>query len=231
LEVTFTLLGVRENVREWTHTLPSRLPLWELESWIFRKWFEGLKFIKLKTSLPIRNLLRHICLKWVRMIHLSTYNTSYGWKKGKESKCQFDYWPLKVKNHLELRVWRWRATYRWKAFNKGYNFSLDLALVKGLHKKLWVSKVARVRISRISKLLTWESEENDIWVQPSWPIIENIIWGKVVASPKFGPLWVLLIYVCSCFVYAPKVLQLRIHQLVVWFLDVHVNNWPACHLS
>jgi hypothetical protein len=32
------------------------------------------------------------------MIYLSTYNTSYGQKKGWESKCQFDSQPLKVKN-------------------------------------------------------------------------------------------------------------------------------------
>jgi len=28
----FMLLGVQESVREWTFTLPSELPLWELES-------------------------------------------------------------------------------------------------------------------------------------------------------------------------------------------------------
>ncbi len=30
--VTFALLGVWESVREWIHTLPNGLPLWELES-------------------------------------------------------------------------------------------------------------------------------------------------------------------------------------------------------
>jgi hypothetical protein len=44
------------------------------------------------------------------MIHLSTYNISYGLKK------------LKAEHHLELRACKWHATYRWKAFNKGYNF-------------------------------------------------------------------------------------------------------------
>jgi len=34
------------------------------------------------------------------MTHLNTYNTSYGKKKGWESKCQFDFQPLKVKNNL-----------------------------------------------------------------------------------------------------------------------------------
>jgi hypothetical protein len=68
--------------------------------------------------------------------HLSTYNTSYGPKKGQESKCQFDSQPLKVKNHHGLRAWKERATYSWKFFDKGYNYSLNFISIKGLHKKL-----------------------------------------------------------------------------------------------
>jgi hypothetical protein len=26
-------------------------------------------------------------------------------------------------------------------------------------------------------------------------------------------------------------LQLRTNQFVVWFVQVHVNNWPTCHSS
>jgi hypothetical protein len=70
------------------------------------------------------------------MIHLSAYNTSYGPKKGQESKCQFDSQPLKVENCPKLHVCKWRATYRWKALNKGYNFDLNLISIRGLHKKL-----------------------------------------------------------------------------------------------
>ncbi len=40
-----------------------------------------------------------------------------------------------------------------KAFVKGYNFALDLAF-KGLHKKLWASKMAKVPISGILGCLT-----------------------------------------------------------------------------
>jgi hypothetical protein len=29
-----------------------------------------------------------------------------------------------------------RAMYRWKAFDEGYNFTLDLISIKGLYKKL-----------------------------------------------------------------------------------------------
>jgi hypothetical protein len=36
-ESHFMLPGVQKSVREWTHTFPSGLPLWELESqWILK---------------------------------------------------------------------------------------------------------------------------------------------------------------------------------------------------
>jgi len=47
---------------------------------------------------------------------------------------------------------KWRATYRWKDLNEGYNFYSHLNSIKGLHKKLWGSKVARVPTLRISGL-------------------------------------------------------------------------------
>jgi hypothetical protein len=65
--------------------------------------------------------------------------------------------PLKIRNRLDLLACKWRATYFWKDLDKGYNFSLDLISIKGLHKKLWASKVVRVPILRFSKLPTWES--------------------------------------------------------------------------
>jgi hypothetical protein len=53
------------------------------------------------------------------MIHLSNYNTSYGQKKGQESKYQFASQPLKVENRLESHACKWRTTYRWKDRNEG----------------------------------------------------------------------------------------------------------------
>jgi hypothetical protein len=91
------------------------------------------------------------------MIHLNIYNISYGWNKGWESKCQFDFQPLKVGNHPKLRECRLCATYRWKYLNKGYNFVLDLNSIGGLNKTLLATKVAEVLILRISKPSTWES--------------------------------------------------------------------------
>jgi hypothetical protein len=79
--------------------------------------------------------LKHRCLKWARMTHLSTSKTSYDREKGWESKCQNDSRPLKVKNHLKLRVCKWHGTYHSKDLGLGYNF-LNLTPIEGLHKKL-----------------------------------------------------------------------------------------------
>jgi len=74
-------------------------------------------------------------------------------------------------------------------------------------------------------------EQNDIWVQAPWPGIENIISEKVVASPKSRPWWILWIHVYMRLIHAPKMLQLRTNQLIVWFVHVRVNNWPTSHFS
>jgi len=79
-------------------------------------------------------------------------NTSYGPKKGQESICQFDSWPLKVKNRPDLLMCMWHVTYCWKALNEGYNFALDLTSIGGLKTKLWASKVVGVPILKISGL-------------------------------------------------------------------------------
>jgi hypothetical protein len=64
----------------------------------------------------------------------------------------------KVKNRPDLLVYRWRATYHWKAFDKGYYFSLDLISIKDFHTKLWASQVARVLISGILGLRSPETK-------------------------------------------------------------------------
>jgi hypothetical protein len=78
------------------------------------------------------------------MTHLDTSNTSYGQMKGRESNCQFDSRPLKVGNRPDFLMCRWCARYHWKSFNKGWNFSLYLISIRGLHAKLWAPKVTRI---------------------------------------------------------------------------------------
>jgi hypothetical protein len=74
--VTFMFSGMQENVREWTPTLPSEVPLWELKSQWIPKFLEGdgrgqdsLVWIFFYI---IGKLLECRCLKWARMTHLST---------------------------------------------------------------------------------------------------------------------------------------------------------------
>jgi len=123
-----------------------------VDSQMFRKWLQRSKLNGLRGYLYHCKVIERRCLKWVRITHLDIWNTSYGQKKGQESNWQFDFWPLKVKNQLKFLVCRWHATYHWKALNKGYNFTLDLISIEGLHTKLWGSKVVEVLTFVISRL-------------------------------------------------------------------------------
>jgi hypothetical protein len=74
-------------------------------------------------------------------------------------------------------------------------------------------------------------EQNDIWVLAPWPGTKYTIRGKVMASPKSEPWWILWVHVCSWLIRAPKVFQLRTNQLDVWFVQVWVGNWLVCQSS
>jgi hypothetical protein len=88
-ESHFMISGVQKSVREWTLTLPSEFPFWELKS----QW--TLEFLEsnFKDQIAliwdiiyiIWKLLECRCLKWACMTHLDTWNKSYGQKKGQES--------------------------------------------------------------------------------------------------------------------------------------------------
>ncbi len=111
----------------------------------------------------------------------------------------------KSQNHTEIFACRWCATYHWKAQSKVYIRSYG---------------PPKCRKSQFWKLRDFQfgsPETNDIWMQPPWVITNNTIKGKVVATPKSGPWWVVWVCVCSWFFFAPKVLQLCTNQLVVWF--------------
>jgi hypothetical protein len=226
LGVTFILLGVWKSVRnepthsqvdshtpQWTFTLGVGVLMESLRSPEFlENHLKGQNSLDWKFPYTIENRLRCRCLYWACIFHLNTYNTSYGQKKGWELKSQFDPWSLKVRNHLELRVCRWHATYHWKALNEGYNFVVDFISIGGLQKSYGRPKWWEFQFW---KFKDWNLGENDIWVQPLWLVIENIIREKVVASPKFRLWWVLWVRVCSWFICAPKVFHLCSNQLVV----------------
>jgi hypothetical protein len=71
---------------------------------------------------------------------------------GRESNCQFDSRPLKVRNRPNFLMCTWCATYCWKDLNKSYNFVLDFISIGGLHTKLWGPKITRVPTLAISGL-------------------------------------------------------------------------------
>jgi hypothetical protein len=55
-------------------TLPSELPLWELEFWWILQFSEGMGQNSLDWNIlyKIGNVLEFRCLKWARMTHLDT---------------------------------------------------------------------------------------------------------------------------------------------------------------
>ncbi len=89
------------------------------------------------------------CLKWSCMTHLDNWNTTSGQKKGWESNWHFDPRPLKIRNRLDFLTCKWRETYCLKALDEGYNFVSYFISIRGLHTKLWASKVAKVQTLKI----------------------------------------------------------------------------------
>jgi hypothetical protein len=92
----------------------------------------------------IGKLLERKYLKCSCIAHLDIWNASYGQKKGRESNCQFDFRPEKVRNRPKILGYRGRATYHWKALNESYNVALDCISIGGLLAKLLCPKIARV---------------------------------------------------------------------------------------
>jgi hypothetical protein len=62
----------------------------------------------------VGKVLKCRCPKWPCMSHLDICSTSYGRKKGRESKWQFGSRPLKVGNRPNSGVCRWCVTNHWK---------------------------------------------------------------------------------------------------------------------
>jgi hypothetical protein len=148
------------SVREWIFTLPRQFPSWERES----RWTLEISESDLRGQISMAccalyingKILKRRCLKWARIAHLDIWNTSYDQKKGRESNSResanFDSRPLKVGHRPEILSYRRRATYRWKALDKSYNFALDHTSIQGLLAKLWGSKVLGVPQGGISGL-------------------------------------------------------------------------------
>jgi len=124
-------------------------------------------------------------------------------------------------------VCRWHATYRWKVFDDGYNFFLDLISIKGLHTKLCAPKVAGIPVVGISgggPMTKWHLDAD--------PVAKHKIYykrGKVVASLKSRSWWVLLVCVCMWFVRAPRCFNYALTNLLfdwcrsMWMIELLIN--------
>jgi hypothetical protein len=116
----------------------------------------------------------------------------------------------------------------------GLQLCFNLTSIEDLHTKLWASKVTRVPISRILGLPVGASKQNDIWVLALWPSIENTIRGKVMASPKSRPWWVLWVHVYMWFAHALKMFSYVLTNLLfslcmsMWVINLLVNL-PSPH--
>ncbi len=120
-------------------------------------------------------------------------------------------------------------TYRWKDFDKGYNFFLNLTSIKGLHAKLWAPKVARVLVVRILGLPLGSFETK--WHLGASPMARHKVYYKREggAFPKFRPWWVLWVCVCPWFIRAPKCYNYTLTNLLfglckfMWVSEVLAN--------
>jgi hypothetical protein len=179
---------VPKRVKEWTLTLLSELPCWELESQMDSQIF-------------------------IAQLHRSKthYLEAFFISLKKRSRLK----PLKVKNWPYFLACRQCATYHSKDFSKGYNFALDLIAIEGLHVKLCAPKVMGVPIVRILRLpLGSLGTKSHLDVAP----MERCRVYYKGEGGGFPQVWAVVSLVClncSWFVLAPKVLQLCTKHFVL----------------
>jgi hypothetical protein len=129
--------------------------------------------------------------------------------------CQFDSWPLKVKNRPNFLACKWRATYRWKNLDRGYNFVLNCIAIRGLHKKLCTSKVVGVLVVRISGLPLGSlgtKSHLDVAPMKSYRVYYK---GEGGGFPQVQAVVSLVCSSCPWLVLAPKVFQLCTNHFVL----------------
>jgi hypothetical protein len=132
-------------------------------------------------------------------------------------------------------VCKWHATYHWKAFNKGYNFALDLTSIEGLHTKLWASKIAGVLILGISGLPLGNCGTK--WHLGASPVARHREYYKEEGGgfPKSRLWWVLWVRAYPWLVVHQKCSNYALTNLLfglckfVWIIDLLVNI-PNPHL-
>jgi hypothetical protein len=137
-------------------------------------------------------------------------------------------WLLTTKNResFYFLACRWHATYRWKALDKGYNFFSEFISIRGLHTKLWASKVAEVLILRISGLSLGNPETK--WCLAAGPMAKHRVYYKgegdgfppCSGRGEFCEFVLLVASPCT------KMLQLRTNQLCL--VCAGLCEWLNC---
>jgi hypothetical protein len=137
--------------------------------------------------------------KWARIIHLDTWNTSYGlWLPTTRSQKLPWFSCVKVACDILLKSsQRGLQLFFWLHFNRKFE-----------HKVMGPQKVQESQFWEFQDSHLGVPGQNAIWMWASWRGIEYTIRGKVVASPKSGPWWVLWVWVCPWLVVASKVFKL-----------------------
>jgi len=124
----------------------------------------------------IGKVLKRKYWKWPRIGHLDSCSPSYGQKKGRESNWQFNSRPLKVGNRplpdLRIEI----GTWRWKDRDKGYNFGLDLVVIRLYSQELWAPKVLG-QFRDNFRTPTWESREKEPFGYSPRGVVQKILYG------------------------------------------------------
>jgi hypothetical protein len=135
----------------------------------------------------IGKVLKRRYRKCPRIGNLDICSPSYGQKKGRESKWQFDSRPLKVGNRCLPDVRFGSVIHRWKDLDEGYNFGSDLVAIQLCSRELWRFKVPEVPPGQNRDSISGVPGICAIWMPPPWRAAENTIGSKVVAySPSPG---------------------------------------------
>jgi hypothetical protein len=132
----------------------------------------------------VEKVLKRRYRKCPRIGNSDIFSPSYGQKKGRESNCQFDSWPLKVRNRPLSDVRFECATWRWKYLDEGYNFGSDLVAIKLCSRELWRFKVLGVPPGQFRDSISGVPGICAIWMPPPWRAAENTIGSKVVAYSR-----------------------------------------------
>jgi hypothetical protein len=146
------------------------------------------------------------------------------WPKEK-SGIKLTIWLLTIKSQESTRFPCVHMT--WKILLENFGWGLQLFFKPHLngsdaHKVMGPQSHGNPNFGKI---------QNVIWMWALWRGTKYTIKGKMVASRKSEPWWVLWVQVCPWLVLAPKVLQLCTNQLVIWFCACSCEWLSVYHSS